>query len=1003
MKLFLSTFLSMLTLFAIGQYEYYVPSPQTSDFVKYGNLPVSHYTGNLNLQVPIYNYSDKDFNIDVSLGFNSSGFVANKQPGIVGMNWFLNAGGAITRSIKGVPDDFEKNVSLKRYMNGLWVGLKRDANTYLTSEIYNFTRGDSTLHLDWVLGSTEPNHYETTSDIYTFNFTGYSGKFIIGPDKIAHVFNTESPNTFDIDLSGYSDQHGTSFYPNNNSTIIIKTGDGCKYTFGGSIEKLEYSMEININDPLDSPAVPHNPTIVSWHLKEIESPNGRKVIFEYRPFTLNPLSLDTYNYILSRYPKSYSEHFDTYTSYSLLVSKFSSSGYVSEDPNYELLKTVYLNKIKIGVDFEISFNYSEKGKKFYQTLVMDPSLARTYGQKNLKLDNIVVKSYGNTIKNADFTYSYKGSLNKERLFLDAVQITGMQPHTFSYVTGNFPSPTTRGMDYWGFWKGVDDETYALIPSLSLDELGNLSYTNDKREPNTSTGIFNLGLLNKVTYPTGGYTLIEYEPHRFTQKLDRRSDNAFLPKLYTTTESYAGGARVKKITDYIGTSQYNEREFIYKNNYNPNVSGSGTSSGVLLNWPRYIYAFSSTFYPEHNATNVVQTNSLGISINATDNEYITYSHVVEKKTDNSYTEFQYSDYVSNPDDVIQGSMNTWITNNYITEPYNFYVNIYRQPNCKSYERGKLKKKISYSSNGYPVSEESFIYNRSVNENYVASILLSGDKFYSRKDYTYQYVLKYDTIKNYSLNADGTYSSSFIQSVSEYDYNSFSLLSLKKTQKSNNLWNSEKYYYPHDYTSVENCSTLIYNHIIAKPIDVRTYNGTRLISGEQTKYNDYGQPTDLYNFESSATDIAFSTTNPFTFTHKQTIAYDAYKKPIKVNSDNDIYTHYIWGYNKQYPVAKIVTPLDTTISIIVEDISLSKSDLLASIKNDVLYLKGLLPFKNKVNYQVTIYTYKPLVGMTSQTDPTGITTYFQYDSFGRLEFVKDHDEKLLKKNVYHYSGM
>jgi YD repeat-containing protein len=54
------------------------------------------------------------------------------------------------------------------------------------------------------------------------------------------------------------------------------------------------------------------------------------------------------------------------------------------------------------------------------------------------------------------------------------------------------------------------------------------------------------------------------------------------------------------------------------------------------------------------------------------------------------------------------------------------------------------------------------------------------------------------------------------------------------------------------------------------------------------------------------------------------------------------------------------------------------------------------------QMTTYTYDPLVGMTSATDPNGTTTYYEYDGFGRLQAVKDQEGNVLKTYQYHFQG-
>lgn len=54
------------------------------------------------------------------------------------------------------------------------------------------------------------------------------------------------------------------------------------------------------------------------------------------------------------------------------------------------------------------------------------------------------------------------------------------------------------------------------------------------------------------------------------------------------------------------------------------------------------------------------------------------------------------------------------------------------------------------------------------------------------------------------------------------------------------------------------------------------------------------------------------------------------------------------------------------------------------------------------QMTTYTYSPMVGKTSETDPSGKTQVFEYDGLGRLQDVRDQDGNIIKTLNYHYIG-
>jgi YD repeat-containing protein len=53
----------------------------------------------------------------------------------------------------------------------------------------------------------------------------------------------------------------------------------------------------------------------------------------------------------------------------------------------------------------------------------------------------------------------------------------------------------------------------------------------------------------------------------------------------------------------------------------------------------------------------------------------------------------------------------------------------------------------------------------------------------------------------------------------------------------------------------------------------------------------------------------------------------------------------------------------------------------------------------NIQITSYTYDPKFGTpTSVTSANGLSTYYEYDGFGRLRNVKDNNQNLLKTYEY-----
>ncbi|MDR2292456.1 MAG: RHS repeat protein [Prevotellaceae bacterium] len=119
-------------------------------------------------------------------------------------------------------------------------------------------------------------------------------------------------------------------------------------------------------------------------------------------------------------------------------------------------------------------------------------------------------------------------------------------------------------------------------------------------------------------------------------------------------------------------------------------------------------------------------------------------------------------------------------------------------------------------------------------------------------------------------------------------------------------------------------------------------------------------------------------------------------------NQISTAYLWGYKNQYPIAEIRNATYEQVESVLGRRLIRRIE--GSVPpasadwNAINSLRGVTVFPNT---EITTYTYKPLIGIETVTDPSGNEITYEYDAFGRLERIRDADGNVLENTEYHYA--
>lgn len=547
------------------------PSAETFQINKYGNIVPSLYTGSMSYTLPLYTYNDEDFTIPLTLQYNFDGYRPAVHSGTIGYGWALDCGGSITREVRGYPDEtaigegnsygfywtLQDNVLNKNdyiIMSGrmrvdyVWNIPFEEA---MKLDIYS----DMPLYCDKYLGMDYK--YETSPDLFHFNFLGITGDFMFKNDGSMEVFNSSVPEG-EITIEYNFTNADTYIAPE----FTIKTGDGYTYIFGGTFNTVEYNVFAE-----DGTSV----TPSAFKLRKIIAPNGNKATFSYGHHLKETKQIVSY-YTNLKASNEHHFHFSDIMPRTLVISVFSPP-----------IKSIEINGKQL-----IEFTYVENGHNEDSKMsYLDPNGLIThyyqfYYQKPADLRKINVKNWsGDDVACISLSKSFNG-VHPSRMFLTGIESTIEGQFSFYYNDrGTPPHNNTNATDFWGFWNSAG-HSGNIIDHLALNNMNNGLYNQfmadfTGKDPFFITSSF--GGLRKIVYPTGGESEITYEQNIVSSRINKGNHGPYFEPC-PSGNTAVGGVRVKRI-DNTGNDICDHVEYVYSS-----FDNISESSGILMYMPLY---------------------------------------------------------------------------------------------------------------------------------------------------------------------------------------------------------------------------------------------------------------------------------------------------------------------------------------------------------------------------------------------------------------------------------
>lgn len=489
------------------------PTPDAKALGKYGFFPVNKYTGTPSVQIPVHQFAFDGLAIPVQLSYHGGGGVKVMQEASwVGLGWTLTANAVITRQING-GDDLRVTDG---YLN------QPELPADFTTDFENYLEGNS------------QGSYDTQPDVFVANIFGQTLTFVL--EKKAGTSGNE------VGVRFLERNNSLVSYNHVDNTFSVIDDRGFRYHFGSVEESTTLSGGGTVfgsieDEPCDSYNYDNSRDLLipmSWHLDYIISPNGQQLDFSY----LSVAGKDI---------QSISQSSLSQTKIQTVCANSSGTTGIKNDLQQACARNITKHKILKEISDQkgnrMVFHLGERSdlEDLPAGFVIPGHSNPGEGELPKKLEGIeVINSLGEVIKQVQFDYSYFNTayLNTAeqelyvRLKLDKVTVQEKE-YSFSYISPEqLPKKTSRDVDFWGYYNAANNQL--RYPSYYVQQIGcqgtilqmdELHIPGGKRGSNAEAG--KIGLLEKVTYPTGGSTSFVYESHMATlsnQSFDTEDKN-----------------------------------------------------------------------------------------------------------------------------------------------------------------------------------------------------------------------------------------------------------------------------------------------------------------------------------------------------------------------------------------------------------------------------------------------------------------------------------------------